>query len=140
MNNEALARLLDNDVDEIGRFAIDLAADERWPTLELAAEMIDGGQTTLRAVKTLRFIQAALSEVRNGRLPFDHARIISNAALRAAEGTDAAEVYRAAVDVMSLLALKADAQGSDLDVLARLLERMRELLEKQDTYENAKSA
>ncbi len=121
MDRSALAALLDNDIDDISKAAIDLERDDRRRTLRLTVETLNTYLAPIRTLKTLRFVQAALSAEGNGKLPVAQARLISTAVMAAASRTDAQDVHRAAVDVMSLLAVKSDAERSNLRVLARLL-------------------
>lgn len=122
MDNSNLDALLDRDVDDISKAAIALERDDRRRTLSLAAELLLGSQDDLRALKTLRLVQAALSQEGNGKFPVAEAHSISNAALRVAGQSDAHDVYRAAVDVMRLLAVKSDAERSNLSLAVNLLE------------------
>jgi hypothetical protein len=126
MEKTAFAALLERDVDDISRAATTLPRDERRRTFEVAAAMLNANQPTVRALKIMRFVQAALAQETNARFPVAQARPISSAVMDAAAGTSAADVHRAAVDVMSLLAIKSTGERSNLAVLARLLESPRE--------------
>jgi hypothetical protein len=123
MDSSTLAILLDSDIDDISKAAIALGRDDRRRILSLAAGMLGASHGPLRTLKTLRFIQAALSNETNGKLPIAQVRIIGNAVLNAASGSDAPDVHRAVVDVLGLLAVKSDADRSNLSVLAKLVEK-----------------
>ena len=124
MDSATLATLLDGDVDDLSKAMIGLDRDDRRQTLQMAAEMLPGHrEEILPILKILRLVQAALSDERNGQFPVAQARALSTAVMAAAGETDAQDVHRATVDVMSLLAVKADAERNNLRVLAQLMEK-----------------
>jgi hypothetical protein len=123
MQKATFVALLERDVDDISKAALELPVHERRAAFPLAVSVLAVAPPPVLALKAMRFIQAALAQERNARFPVSQARLISTALLDAAAATHATDVHRAAVDVMTLLAVKSSAERDNLAVLARLLQK-----------------
>jgi hypothetical protein len=122
MDETTFVELIECDIDDISKAASKLPLDERRRTFEIASTILSTRQPRLRALKIMRFVQAALAQEINARFPIAKVRPISSAVMATAAATSASDVHRAAVDVISLLAVKSTAERNNLAVLARLLE------------------